>query len=98
MPPRKGPGATGPKQVEANRHRGAKRVNIPTAELEKFAEDEEREPATVSFRRPSALLFPRDPAGDPQLVWRGKDEQDANDLVVPALPIYIQEKISPQTL
>jgi adenine-specific DNA-methyltransferase len=90
--------ASAPKSVDATRHRSAKRVNIPTAELEKFAEDEEREPATVSYPRPSALLFPRDPAGDPQLVWRGKDEQDASDLGVPALPIYIQEKISPQTL
>ena len=30
---------------------------------------------------------------DPQLVWRGKDEQDWSDLVVHAPPLYIQEKI-----
>ena len=35
---------------------------------------------------------------DPQLVWRGKDEQDAEDLVVEAPPIYIQEKIHPQVI
>ena len=40
----------------------------------------------------------RDPSLDPQLVWRGKDEQDGEDLVVDAPPIYIQEKIVPQVI
>lgn len=35
---------------------------------------------------------------DPQLVWRGKDEQDWSDLAVHALPLYIQEKIHPKAL
>ena len=35
---------------------------------------------------------------DPQLVWRGKDEQDAADLVVQASPLYIQEKVHPKVL
>jgi adenine-specific DNA-methyltransferase len=35
---------------------------------------------------------------DPQLVWRGKDEQDWSDLVVHAPPLYIQEKIHPKVL
>ena len=35
---------------------------------------------------------------DPQLVWRGKDEQDWSDLVVPAPPVYIQEKVHPRVL
>jgi adenine-specific DNA-methyltransferase len=35
---------------------------------------------------------------DPQLVWKGKDEQDSQDLEVPAVPIYIQEKIHPKYL
>lgn len=35
---------------------------------------------------------------DPQLVWRGKDEQDWSDLVVNAPPIYIQEKVHPKVL
>ena len=35
---------------------------------------------------------------DPQLVWRGKDEQDWSDLVVQAPPLYIQEKIHPKVL
>ena len=40
-------------------------------------------------------LYPRDPSLDPQLVWKGKDKQDAQDLAVPVVPIYIQEKIHP---
>ncbi|MDN5752554.1 MAG: site-specific DNA-methyltransferase [Nitrosospira sp.] len=35
---------------------------------------------------------------DPQLVWRGKDEQDWSDLVVQAPPLYIQEKVHPKAL
>jgi adenine-specific DNA-methyltransferase len=35
---------------------------------------------------------------DPQLVWRGKDEQDWSDLVVHAPPLYIQEKVHPKAL
>ena len=67
-----------------------KRANIPTEELRDFVADEERSPKTV--------LYPRDPSLDPQLVWKGKDEQDRADLAVPAVPIYIQEKISPQAI
>jgi len=44
------------------------------------------------------MLYPRDPSLDPQLVWKGKDEQDAKDLSVPAVPVYIQEKIHPQAI
>ena len=44
------------------------------------------------------MLYPRDPSLDPQLVWKGKDEQDASRLEVPAVPIYIQEKIHPQAI
>ncbi len=67
-----------------------KRANIPTEELRDFVADEEREPTT--------LLYPRDPSLDPQLVWTGKDEQDAADLAVPAVPVYIQEHIKPQAI
>ena len=35
---------------------------------------------------------------DPQLVWRGKDEQDWCDLIVQAPPLYIQEKVHPKVL
>jgi adenine-specific DNA-methyltransferase len=73
--------------VRAYPHPSDSRANIPTAELESFARPEEKRPATVRY--------PRDPTLDPQLVWRGKDEQDAHDLQVPAVPIYIQETIDP---
>ncbi|GER21334.1 site-specific DNA-methyltransferase [Variovorax boronicumulans] len=35
---------------------------------------------------------------DPQLLWRGKDQQDWSDLVVSAPPLYIQEKVHPKVL
>jgi adenine-specific DNA-methyltransferase len=67
-----------------------KRANIPTEELRDFVADDEKKPRTV--------FYPRDPSLDPQLVWKGKDEQDSQDLAVPAVPIYIQEKIHPQAI
>jgi len=67
-----------------------KRVNIPTEELRDFVADDEKKPKRV--------LYPRDPSLDPQLVWKGKDEQDSQPLEVPAVPIYIQEKIHPQAI
>jgi adenine-specific DNA-methyltransferase len=82
--------AVGPTRVEQTRHAGDQRVNIPTAELEKFAEQDESQAKT--------LLYPRDPGLDPQLVWKGKDEQDRQPLEVASVPIYIQEHISPKAL
>jgi adenine-specific DNA-methyltransferase len=75
--------------VETVRHKD-KRVNIPTEELRDFVAEYEAKPKTV--------LYFRDPSLDPQLVWKGKDEQDAEDLAVPAVPIYIQEKIHPKAI
>jgi adenine-specific DNA-methyltransferase len=76
--------------VDAVVHKKAKRTNIPTAELGSFIAKDEA--------APKKILYPRDPSLDPQLVWKGKDEQDRGPLEVPAAPIYIQEKISPQAL
>lgn len=75
--------------VAAHKHRD-KRSNIPTEELRDFVADEELAPRKI--------LYPRDPSLDPQLVWKGKDEQDRQPLEVPAVPIYIQEKIHPQVI
>jgi adenine-specific DNA-methyltransferase len=75
--------------VGAVRHRDT-RINIPTEELRDFVEADEQ--------APTVLRYPRDPSLDPQLVWRGKDEQDGADLEVPAVPIYIQEHVHPQAL
>ena len=87
MPPRNRKPA-GPTPVESLTH-GDKRVNLPTADAAE-AYDYEPEVRQVSY--------PRDPSLDPQLVWRGKDEQNATDLVADAPPIYIQEKIDPRVL
>jgi len=76
--------------VRATTHPSDSRPNIPTAELESFARPEEK--------RPTIVRYPRDPTLDPQLVWKGKDEQDSADLEVPAVPIYIQETIDPLAL
>jgi adenine-specific DNA-methyltransferase len=83
--PKKPTGAT---PVDATKHYD-KRANIPTAELHDFAE-----PYDVSPK----LLYPRDPSLDPQLVWRGKDEQDREDLAVDVRPIFIHEKIQPRAI
>src|SRR5260370_39349547 len=77
-------------RVETTVHDEAHRSNIPTTELGSFLSDQEKEPTSV--------LYPRDPSLDPQLVWKGKDEQDRHPLEVPAVPIYIQEKIHPKAL
>ena len=80
-----------PKQVETIVHDEAKRTNIPTAEYSSAMEDNDRSPIEVAYARRNRDL-------DPQLVWRGKDEQDASDLVVQAPPLYIQEKVHPKVL
>ena len=75
-----------PVEVAAIKHAEG-RKNIPTEELRDFYQDE-----------PRTMLYPRDPSLDPQLVWKGKDEQDQRPLEVPVVPIYIQEKIHPQAI
>ncbi len=87
MPPRKQP--TGPVPVETFKHED-KRVNIPTADSSELVSPDVAQPTQLRYRR--------NPDLDPQLVWRGKDEQDGEDLVVDAPPIYIQEKIVPQVI
>src|SRR6266849_9999820 len=76
-------------KVESIRHKD-KRANIPTEELRDFVVAKELSPKTV--------LYPRDPSLDPQLVWKGKDEQDRESLEVDVVPIYIQEVIEPRVI
>lgn len=83
-----------PKQatpVDAIQHND-KRTNIPTADAQVFVKPEIEEIRRVRLERDDSL--------DPQLVWRGKyDEQGAgDDLIADAPPIYIQEKIVPRVL
>src|SRR5471030_1833780 len=79
------------KTVETITHYGETRKNIPTAEYQSVMRKEDQSPVRIAYERRNRDL-------DPQLVWRGKDEQDWSDLVVHAPPIYIQEKVHPKVL
>ena len=78
------------KNVETLTHDDAKRKNIPSVEQKSIAAQE--------FIAPRQVRYPRNTDLDPQLVWRGKDEQDWSELVVNAPPLYIQEKVHPKAL
>ena len=78
-----------PKSVETLTHEASKRPNIPTAEYSAMHGGTGEE---------LRLRYSRNPDLDPQLVWRGKDEQDGRDLEVSAPPLYIQEKVHPKAL
>lgn len=80
--------------IDSLKHKDT-RVNIPTRELDDFVADDEANPKVVEY---PGLLYARDPSLDPQLVWKGKDAQDREALAVPAVPIYIQEKVHPQAI
>jgi adenine-specific DNA-methyltransferase len=80
--------------IDSLKHKD-KRKNIPTEELRGFVKEDEIKPKEIKY---PGLLYARDPSLDPQLVWKGKDEQDQQALTVPAVPIYIQEKIKPQAI
>lgn len=78
------------KTVETIKHDKTKRKNIPTAEFQSVLKPEEQKPIKVRYPRNTDL--------DPQLVWRGKDEQDWSDLITQAPPLYIQEKVHAKAL
>ncbi|MGK5682281.1 site-specific DNA-methyltransferase [Actinoplanes sp. URMC 104] len=89
MPPRKKAAPAGPTPVDAITHPD-KRVNLPTADAHEFVDPDVEYPFTFRYPRP---LY------SPQLVWRGKEEQDlAEYLEGKVPPIYIQEKIDPRVL
>ena len=79
------------KTVESLKHDADKRKNIPTAEFQSVLKQEEQHPIRLAYDRRNRDL-------DPQLVWRGKDEQDWSNLIVHAPPLYIQEKVHPKVL
>ena len=81
----------GGKTVATITHGEASRKNIPTAEFQAVMEEDDRSPIQVAYERRNRDL-------DPQLVWRGKDEQNWSDLVVQAPPLFIQEKVHPKVL
>ena len=79
------------KSVEALTHEEAQRKNLPSAEHQPLMQEEEQSPYPVHYARRNRDL-------DPQLVWRGKDEQDLSDFVVNVPPLYIQERVHPKAL
>lgn len=79
------------KTIATLTHEEASRKNIPTAEYQSMLQKDDQSPIRVAYERRNRDL-------DPQLVWRGKDEQDWSDLVVHAPPLYIQEKVHPKVL
>ena len=80
-----------PKKIATLTHGTASRKNIPTAEFESVMDRVDRGSIHAAYARRNRDL-------DPQLVWRGKDERDASDLVVSAPPLFIQEKVHPKVL
>ncbi|MHB1767868.1 MAG: site-specific DNA-methyltransferase, partial [Phycisphaerae bacterium] len=87
--PKKKTSISAPTPIASVKHKDT-RKNIPTEELRDFVVADEQSPKTA--------LYQRNPDLDPQLVWKGKDQQDAKPLEVPVVPIYIQEKIHPQAI
>ncbi|MBC8064843.1 MAG: site-specific DNA-methyltransferase, partial [Chlorobia bacterium] len=98
----KRPKSNADKVVETTIHSYAARTNLPSAELQPIMQKQELRPVKVTYPRGGGGLEvekeERNPDFDPQLIWRGKDEQDWSDLVVHAPPLYIQEKIHPKAL
>lgn len=86
-PPRKKRPA-GPVPVESIDHRDG-RANIPTGELRDFVAADEAVPPEGRFGRTIV---------DPELAWRGKDALDAAELIVPSVPVYIQETVHPRAI
>ncbi|MDD3258584.1 MAG: hypothetical protein PHW80_07925 [Smithellaceae bacterium] len=80
---------TNGKKVETLTHDEAKRKNIPTAEFQSVLQKEAQDPLKIKYPRNVTGLDDekknRNRDLDPQLGWRGKDEQDWSDLMVSAL-------------
>ena len=72
------------KTVETLTHDDASRKNIPTAEFQSVMRKEEQSPVRIAYERRNRDL-------DPQLVWRGKDEQDWSVFVVPVMPSQLTQ-------
>ncbi len=64
-----------PIEVEALKHDAATRRNIPTAEFESVMREADKTPIRLAYAQRNRDL-------DPQLVWRGKDEQDWSDRMI----------------
>lgn len=67
-----------------------KRANIPTPELAPMMDPDDAKPIKAAY----AL---RNPDLDPQIIWRGKDIDQAA-VTVDAPPIYLQEQVHPKAI
>ena len=67
------------KKVETLQHQEASRKNIPSAEHQSVLRSDDAAPRPVKYPRNTDL--------DPQLVWRGKDEQDRGATKFPSSSI-----------
>lgn len=67
-----------------------KRANIPTPELAPMMDPNDAKPIKAAY----AL---RNPDLDPQIIWRGKDIDQAA-VTVDAPPIYLQEQVHPKAI
>ncbi len=85
------PAKSGKSKTIATLRHDAKRKNLPTVEYQSLMREADKSPVQVAYERRNRDL-------DPQFVWRGKDDQDWSDLVIPAPPLYIQEKVHPKVL
>lgn len=90
-------------RIEALTHDEKTRTNIPTAELESLADESNTNLDKLSYERRNnpdvnPVLYDRDRDLDPQLVWRGKDDEDRLPLTIDFSPVYIHEKIHPKTI
>lgn len=74
---------TNNKTIETLTHDEAKRKNIPTAEFQSVLQKEAQDTLSVTLPRGAAGMEEekanRNRDLDPQLVWRGKDEQGLVD-------------------
>lgn len=90
-------------RVKMITHGKQSRPNIPPAEMEELMGVDESRPLEVFYPRKhdpkkTPEHYDRNEDLDPQLVWKGKREEDANRLRVEAAPIYVQEKIQPKAI
>lgn len=74
--------------VKSYKH-DSKRARIPT--------QEESVKLSAREKQPVKKKYDYDPSLDPQLIWSGKKEA-GDELAVPTVPIYVQEKIAPEAL
>ena len=88
-----------PKTIGSLTHEEATRKNIPSAEMQPVISDELKAPIPVTYARGKDEFVEeeqhRNRDLDPQLIWQGKTR---DPLVVPAPPLFIQEKVHPKVL